>query len=221
MKPKIIAFCAVKQAGKSTAVKVLQNLYPEIKELMLAGLLKDVCCATFGFKRSDAEDGLLKEKELDPPINLTREDLLSIMEGYREEFEALGIVYDFDKHLRHHCGYIFYSLRQILQYIGTEVLKGIDVDIHCKVIARKMISNETYTIPDMRFPSEFNFFHNDRYNLKAFYIKNTRAEALAMSDMHSSEKKVLTTASKCDKIENGGTLAEFEAEVQKRLKEIM
>lgn len=220
-KPKIVAFVGCKQAGKSSASGVLKKIYPQVTELALAGLLKDSCCSVFGFSRSAAEDGFLKEKEMDPPIELNRDNLLAIMDKYKDEFEALGRTVNFDEHLRSHCGVVLYSLRQILQYIGTEVLKGIDPDIHCKVIARKMISNGVYIIPDMRFPSEFDFFHTDQYALHAFYIKNSKAESLSANDRHSSEKSILTTAQKCVTIENGGTLEEFQRLVAETLKGVL
>jgi hypothetical protein len=216
-KAVILGFVGVKQSGKSTAVSILRKNYPQVIELMLAGKLKDVCCSVFGFRRTSAEDGVLKEKELDPPVVLSRETLKKIMEAYKEDFLRLGLNYTYDKHIRPHVGVVLYSLRQILQYVGTEVLKQVDPNIHCNVLAQKIEAGKVYSISDMRFPDEYDFFHTDVYDLKAFYVKNNKAENLASGDMHPSERLILTTASKCVTIDNNGTLEDFERLVKKTL----
>jgi len=56
------------------------------------------------------------------------------------------------------------TIREMLQNLGTEVIRGIDKDFHVKMLARRLIDakSSVIVIPDARFDNEFEFVI--RYN---------------------------------------------------------
>lgn len=65
------------------------------------------------------------------------------------------------------------SVRQVLQILGTDVIRNISTDFHVKMLARRILTNESkfVFITDSRFPNEYNF-------VKSFNSKVSQQEKL-------------------------------------------
>lgn len=212
---KIIAFTGVKQSGKSTAFLVAKKHFGDVTEIMLARRLKEVCAKVFKLDFKHMEDGVLKETLFEDPVYL---DHFQIM----EVIEAFGYSYNFDKNIRPFMGKILETPRQILQYVGTEVLHKIDKDIHIKASVENLPEDGVVIITDMRFEREFNYF-KEKYpkEFLPFYIHNSRAEMIAEQDQHKSEKDIQNFKNYCTMIDNNFSLLDYEVILKKTFKDII
>lgn len=211
---KIIAFTGSKGSGKSTACKVLNQRLEKVNSVMIAGTLKKAICETFEFDLDRLDDQVYKEAELSNPIELDRSSLIKIVEYF-------GVDYNYDMHLRTHVGYIVYSLRELLQFIGTEVLHPIDPLIHIKAAEKELTKDGINVVTDLRFEQEFDYFNNSNYDFIPFYIQNFGAEAVAAGDTHPSETQLQNFKGKCTKITNNDDLIAFENLVAKTVQGIL
>lgn len=214
MRPKIIAFCGVKTSGKTTAFGMIKQIIPGVEEITLAKKIKDVCSDVFKIDRASFDDQNLKELEMDPPIFLSNSVIVEVLKAY-------GVSTNFEKYVRKHIGKICFSRRELLQYIGTDILRDIDSNIHCKVCTNNLDSNKIYVLTDLRFPDEHSFFNDLDCDFHPFYIKNNRAESLASSDKHPSEVLVMQTAKKCVQLDNNRTLADLQDLLTKTVKGLL
>lgn len=203
-KVKIIAFCGAKGAGKSTAATLLRELVPnKIEELALAGHLKNVCSKVFNLNLDLFLNPALKERELEDLVVLTPETLAAVL----GQFYVEG---NLEQHIRPHIGRVLDTPRSLLQYIGTEVLHPIDPLIHVKIMARNVSEDKLTVLTDLRFFNEFNYFKETMGDaFLPVYIKNNAAELVALADQHPSERDLEKFKSKCEVIENHGSMAEF------------
>jgi hypothetical protein len=204
----IIALTGVKFSGKTTAFNFLKEIMPSqspLIEIQLAKKLKDECSRVFKIERNLFDDSKLKEVSLEMPIYLSATDLTDLIRSY-------GVEPDYDTHVRPHVGMVLESPRRVAQYIGTEVLRTVNEDIHCMGATMNLPENGTFVVTDMRFPNEFNFF-NKNYGecFHPFYIQNNQAELAGAQDMHPSERMVLVTAKRCKMIPNNSSISDFKA----------
>lgn len=207
----VIGLTGVKQAGKTTTFNFLKERFPQVVEVALANKLKNVCSTAFGLKREAFDDPALKEVELDELVTLTEENLTHVLEGF-------GLPYTFDKHIRPHIGATLETARRVAQYIGTEVLRQVDPDVHCKSAVLDVPESAIAVVTDMRFHNEFDFF-STAYGTSffPFYIHNPGAEAKAALDSHASERYILEIAKKCEKIDNTGSLESLRDSVVRKI----
>lgn len=214
MSRQILAFAGSKGSGKTTAFDVIKNNFENVHEAMLAGNLKKAVCDVFGFDFNRLNDLAYKEDELDEPVIFTRDNLIAIASYFAVE-------YDYDKHIRKHVGYVCDTLRHILQYIGTDFLRGIDDDIHVKTVLKNLPKEGLVVITDLRFESEFNyFFENHTDEFIPFYVKNSSAELAAEGDNHPSETDLLKFRDKCSLIDNNYSIQEYESLVLTKVKAV-
>jgi len=211
----IIGLIGAKSSGKSTAFEIISKLYNgEVKEITLAGKLKDTCSKIFDIPRNHFDSHRFKEKDLETPIYLTTEVLQSI-------YSTFNLDVDFGKYIRPHIGKILFTPRQVAQYIGTEVLRAVQPDVHCiHALGNDSDNYKIGVVTDIRFPNEFSFFSN----LSKFipiYIKRSEAENFAAKDSHVSESYLKDLAAKSNKIYNDTTIPEFEKELAKLLKQLL
>jgi hypothetical protein len=198
----IVALTGVKTSGKTTAFNFIKEAYPDVVEIQIARKLKDVCASVFGVDRALFDDPARKEVELETPVYLTRKNIEAAIEAY-------GKVSDYDRHVRPHVGKVLESPRRLAQYIGTEVLRNVDLDIHCIGAVMDLPEDGFFVVTDMRFLSEFDFFKNNfAAEFFPYYIQSNRAEETA-TDPHPSEREVREVAKKCKPVPNNGGMAEF------------
>ncbi|PWU06084.1 MAG: hypothetical protein C5B47_08115 [Verrucomicrobia bacterium] len=200
----IIALTGLKTSGKSTAFGFIKEAYPEVVEIQLARKLKDESSRVFGIPRDAFDNPSLKEVPLEMPVFLDRARIEAMI-------RAFGFEPDYDKHVRPHVGVLLETPRRVAQFIGTEVLRNVDQDIHCRGAIMGIPDRGLFVITDMRFLSEFEFFSGTS-GFYPFYIQSDRAEMGAI-DMHPSEREVLKVAERCTRISNNGSLNDLKQRV--------
>ena len=210
-----IGFTGVKRAGKTTAFTFIKDKYPEVREIALADKLKSASATIFGIPKSAFDAVNLKERELDVPVYLTSEAVSDLISYF-------GVTPDFEKHVRPHLNQILYTPRQIAQYVGTEILRNVDYDIHCKSVTSDLPEDGIFIVTDMRFPNEYDFF-SLRYerDFYPYYICNNRAELGSRDDTHASEKHVFDIVKKCHQIDNNGSLEDLRKNVLKEFESVL
>lgn len=212
---KILAFTGVKFSGKTTAFNIIKEEVPNVIEIQLAKKLKDECAKAFKIDRPLFDDPKLKEVALETPIYL---DVANISELIR----AYGVEPDFDQHVRPHIGMVLESPRRVAQYIGTEVLRTVNSDIHCLGAVMNLPEDGVFVVTDMRFPNEYEFFKkNYSESFHPFYVQNNKAEFNGSQDMHPSERQVLETAKNCKKVPNNDSIADFKVRVLEEIRKVL
>jgi hypothetical protein len=177
----VIGLIGSKQAGKTTTFNSFAKIAP-VQEISLAAKIKNVVSEILQIPRNYFDSSNLKEMFLEDPIFLTEDIILQI-------FEAYQVTPNNQTHVRPHIGKVLHTPRQVAQYIGTELLRSYDNQIHCKA-AIQDIDAEIGVVTDIRFPNEFIFFKENFPQFTTIYIKNTAAEIVAMADGHESEKHI-------------------------------
>jgi len=215
---KIVAFCGVKRSGKTTAYESIKSNYPNVREITLAKKIKDVCSEIFDMDRESFDDQKLKEKKLETPFFLEESHLNAILKAYGLEE---NVQYTYFQNIRPHIGKVCYSRRELLQYVGTEVLRTVDSDIHCKAAIQDIPEDGLFIVTDLRFPNELKFFKNLNFEFYPFYIKREAAEVVALKDKHPSEQLVFETAKGCIEILNNSDLLDFQIRVVELIRNIL
>lgn len=197
----IIGLTGAKGSGKTTSFTIFTQVLPTIQEITLANRLKNASAHVFNIPRQDFDDPRVKEKELESPVTFNAQNTKAIIEFF-------GMTPDYDKHIRPHIGKVLHTPRQIAQYVGTEVCRNVDEQIHCKGAVLGLPENGVFVVTDMRFWNEFHFFNdNPAVRFIPLYVSNSVAEAKAAGDAHVSEKYVLEIGKKCRTIDNNGDMA--------------
>jgi hypothetical protein len=213
----VIGLIGAKGAGKTTAFNAIKSLF-DVQEITLAAKLKDVCAKAFNIPRDWFDSHDFKEKDLEDPVFLNRENLTVVWTSYGVK-DVTGEFYD--KFIRPHVGKILYTPRQVAQYIGTEVLRSYEPDIHCLEAARA-VEKQVGVVTDMRFPNEFDFFAKNYVKFYPIYISNVGAEVAAGKDTHASEAHLKDLARRAFKaIPNNSSIREFEDAIKAFVKEIV
>jgi hypothetical protein len=203
---KIIAFSGVRQAGKDTANSALMQKIPNINHLYFAKKLKEVCSNVFDIHLNMFDSPLLKDSPLNDEIYLDEADLMEVI----KQFNAIP---NYNAHIRPFIGVMCFTPRELLQVIGTDLLHRIDKDIHIKVTAASF-KDGINTITDMRFVSEFDYLNNNyKDSFYPIYIQNSKAEAIASKDTHTSEVQSKLFKNKCLVIENNKSIEDFQKNV--------
>ncbi len=150
----IVSLSGVKRSGKSTVASILVNKFA-FKEIALADPLRALCSKVFDIPLSTFLSDELKEKQFERPVFLNEAHLghiLAIIEnewGFEVTPEASGAMSEF-------IGVGFKHPRQILQIVGTEVIRGsIDDNIFLNLADRRIEElNGNVVVSDVRFEVE-------------------------------------------------------------------
>jgi energy-coupling factor transporter ATP-binding protein EcfA2 len=213
---KIVAFCGSKGSGKSTSATLFKEVFPgEVEEIAIAGHLKTACAQVFGVDHNKFIDPSLKEVELEDYLVLDRAGIENLLKAFLVEN------IEYDAHVRPHLGKVIRTPRQLLQYIGTEVLHPIDPLVHVKVAMAKRNPDMVCLITDLRFKAEFEYFKREHEaDFFPVYVKNPAAEIAASVDAHPSERQYESFVPKCTVLSNEGTLAELKAKLQEMANDV-
>lgn len=211
MKNKVIGLVGVKQAGKTTASKIIEKEF-DVVNLALADKMKDVCSKVFNIPKHSFTEQHLKELPfIEGVITLDKYSIGAVLEGFNINLDPRSIDSLFEV-----CNQNVLTPRQLMQKIGTEVLrKAGGEDIHCESL--KLDNVKLNVISDIRFFNEFNYFNNN-YDFLPLYIKNEEAEKSVKEDSHASEKGVFDFRDLCVEINNNATIEELEKKLVSRIK---
>lgn len=199
----VIGLVGPKQSGKSTAVEYLQEKYPNLIELKLAGKLKESCSKAFNIPEEHFESQNLKEVVFTRHIELNRPQINTILKEF-----GLCTTLNFYKY-QHHIGVQLTSPRHILQYVGTELLRSVaGPDVHIESL--NLEPGNMYVISDIRFENELTYFkRHEMIEFLPLYITRDNAERTANFSNHASEVNVPLLKKRCVNITNNGTLDQF------------
>lgn len=216
---KVIGLVGFKGSGKSTTFDILKNLNANVEEIMIANHLKNVCSVVFHIPRTHFDDQNFKEKEFKNPIVLSS----SVIEEVFRQFYINKDQYSYDTNIKPHVGVILMSPRQIAQYVGTELLRSVDPDIHVKTAIKNMrFTDKVYVVTDIRFFNEFNTFNNDpNVSFVSLYIKRDSQTPKDISSVHASEREIPLIGEKClATVSNNTTVSDFRARLLKTLAKV-
>lgn len=204
---KVIGLTGFAKSGKSTAAEILKSLGGE--EVAFAKHLKDVCAAVLDIPRNHFDDQNFKEILFKKAIVLTKEDIIDILAMFEvpDRFVPSAILA--------HQGVELQSPRHVAQYVGTEILRTIDQNIHINM-AFKMAaaSSAPFLIcSDMRFDNELKAVAQN--NGLSIGISRKKATPSNLENLHPSEKEIPTLISQCDlAVENEGTIEDLQNSVR-------
>lgn len=109
----------------------------------------------------------------------------------------------------------FFNVRSVLQYIGTDVIRAIDPDWHCRTVRDRILSDpgKNYVIDDLRFKNELEMVRSFDGS-KVFYIDRPGLE----NNLHKSENSLsVSDFNEGEVITNDGTLDELFRKVREKL----
>jgi hypothetical protein len=204
-----IGFIAEKESGKTTTFNFIKDQIPEAQEVMLAAHLKEACAKVFNMELYKLESQEERKRLLDPPIVLTKADVLELARLFE-----MDIPNDL---VESHIGKELMNTRQILQYVGTDILRAVEDDIHLKWAMRRAPSSSVYVVTDIRFPNEFDFFAK-KDNFESYYIERTKPTSKDEAANHASESHISTLRKRCkDEILNNSTLVDLKNQVEAKI----
>lgn len=204
---KVIGLTGFAKSGKSTAAEILKSLGGE--EVAFAKHLKDVCAAIFNVPRDHFDNQDFKEVKLEYKRLITPYDVERILNYFEvpARFIPGAIVA--------HIGVELISPRHIAQYVGTEILRTIDQNIHINM-AFKMASSSSapfFICSDMRFDNELNAVQENEG--LSIGISRQKATPADLDNLHGSEKEIPVLISQCDvKVENEGSIEDLQKTVR-------
>lgn len=200
---KVIGLTGFAKSGKSTAAEILKSLGGE--EVAFAKHLKDVCAAVFGIPRDHFDNQAFKEVPFDCSRIICTYDVEKILNYF--EVSARYI----PEAILAHSGVEMTTPRHVAQYVGTEILRAIDENIHINM-AFKMASSSSapfFICSDMRFDNELNAIQENEG--LSIGISRKKATPADLENLHGSEKEIPTLISQCDvKVENEGTIEDLQ-----------
>jgi hypothetical protein len=213
----VIGLVGPKTCGKSTVTNILAEFY-NIREAALADKLKNVSAEAFGLRREQFDRQDLKEVDFDQPLEMTEERVVFILQQFGvdaysyKDAVLLETYVDFYKK-QGTIGRMLRSPREVAQIVGTEVLRFVDKDIHCKNVR---ISDDSFTVvSDVRFSNEYSYFGSiGNVTFIPIYIQRNLAEEKVKPDSHISEREFMDFRDKCFRVDNNGSLKDTEAQVK-------
>lgn len=191
-----IGFCGPMGSGKDLAAKILQQYIPaQIRPF--AGPLKKVCSELSGLplhyfyenkgrKVSDVIFGPASFKAITSAFGVPAK---------QDVYDRIGLT-------------VFSTPRKMLQIVGTNILRAIDVDCHIN-LWKNWGTGGCY-VPDVRFENE--------YHVLDYLVYVERNSATQFIGTHESESNYEFLKSKADLIlDNNGTIAELDEQIRQNL----
>ena len=135
----IISFSGRKGCGKTLLANHLISC--GFEKISIASPLKNIASQLYNLPLDDFYDPIKKEKEFLKPLkwNKSKCNELSILVGIELEYEN---------------GQEFKNIREMLQYIGTDVIRKHDPDFHIRETCKSIKKDGNYVLDDVRFPNE-------------------------------------------------------------------
>jgi len=138
----IIAFAGSKGHGKSTACDVLYKYGYQV--INFADPLKMMAVELTGVSLNECYD--LESKERPRHFSISTEDIYSLL--------ARNNVNNFPSFLKGKDSFEFNSLRQVLQWIGTELFREADKNYWINQLMSRIDNRQNYVIGDLRYENE-------------------------------------------------------------------
>ena len=213
----IIGLAGKAGAGKDTAAEFLVSTYG-FRQLALADNLKTLCKFVFQISHAQCYDQKLKEKKFANPILLSPKHIEGIVDfatrinGFEIDTVDVHRMYLYVGQLT-----VFKTPRELLQFVGTELLRDIvDIDYHLKVAKNKIdegTENTMYVITDARFDNERQMIKKWG-GITALVDRKTVDREVGLSN-HASENSLSAKDNYDFVIDNSGDIDDLAKEVDK------
>lgn len=240
----IIGLVGLKQSGKSTALEVIQslgnvqelqlakhlkdvcsrvfNIYrPDLDDQRYKELEFGTQPAplTFEEKVDQTMAPLLKRwgyVRIDPRMHHAQEHIkidMSHLAQILALFEIPQTTENLER-VKKHVGVILKTPRYAAQYVGTDVLRDFDPDIHIKMAVKTMDPTKIGVVSDIRFHNELESFSKTP-GFVSIFIRRAAVIPADLSSQHPSERDVLDVGAKCMyRAENDTTVDEFRMKIK-------
>lgn len=221
----ITSFTAPKGGGKDASAKILLESQIAAGKLSFAGPMKQICSQVFGISRESMEDPVLKEKLFDEPFSFSRKHLRLILNLLPEFLPTDELDYNVNTVTETGVvGATMKSIRNLLQFVGTEVIRNkVHVEWNIRAaFANKVLEsldpNGIYCITDARYPNEYSFLQ-EKFgdDLFGYYVERPEAEERLKTATHTSETdiiKVRALIGEGNVIKNDGSLEELAEKIK-------
>lgn len=186
----IIGFCGRKESGKSELGKICTDYGYE--RLYFALPLKNLICQLL----SCSEDELNALKSVESKYIFKNDEFKLISRITNIDFDIIS------KGLKNKT---FKNVREILQYIGTDVIRAFNPNWHVEQLEKIIKIDVNYVIDDVRFPNEADLIR--KLNGDLWYIIRPKIDNISN---HSSETS-LRWQDFNNLIINDGTVEDFKA----------
>lgn len=143
--PKIIAFAGRKRSGKTTLAKLLQE-EDDAVIITIANYLKYLCCDLLNISYEE----LIEKKDNGTTFDVAPDERWYKIINKKTNIDIANIKQELEgKHIT--------NIRQLLQVIGTDVIRKYDENWHVNQMIHEIESyseNRLIAIDDVRFPNE-------------------------------------------------------------------
>lgn len=188
---KVIGLVGFKESGKSTVFSVLHEVCGA-NEVMLAGLLKKTSADVFGLSVEQFDRQDLKEIPFVTPVVLTKEHI----QEFLMKFNLCPV--QSNEFFNKHVGALLKSPRHIAQYVGSDVLRSIDPDVHIKAAIKQMKNDSVNVVTDIRFKNEFEYFEREfDSDFVSVFIRRASKIPSNLAEAHVSERGILDIGDNC------------------------
>lgn len=204
---KIIGLTGFAKSGKSTAAEILKSLGGQ--EVAFAAHLKDVCSVVFNIPRDNFDNQAVKEVPFSFQMAIMASDVDKILKYFEvpERFIPAAMLA--------HAGTVLKSPRHVAQYVGTEILRNIDENIHINM-ALKLSAASTarfLVCSDVRFDNELKAVQTRDGLLLG--ISRKAATPADVASLHPSEREIPDLISRANvTLHNETTIEEFQNSVK-------
>lgn len=227
---KILGFVGPKGSGKDESYAILKKHNKVLRKLSFAGPLKDICQKVFSLSDYDCNDPAGKERDFKEPITLTAAHIRAILKMLPDWVDVVDpdtgkFRYNINKvSASGLVGTIFKSPRELLQFVGTEIIRNsvwedwhINAALSDKAILTLPNPDAVYAVTDVRFENELAALQK-KFGpaFQCYYVERPEAEERLATATHSSETVVKVLREKLGEdnvIKNDGSLKDFEKTV--------
>jgi len=200
----LVAFVGKARSGKDTAADYLREKGVVQEKDKLARWLKDVSSELFGIPLSVIE-GLEGDREalFERPKVFTAEHFKRIRDEVHPTYHLIKGLPLVGRHL--------FSVREILQFIGSDVVRSLDSDFHVKNLAQRLDPRKVTAVTDVRFENELRGLK--QRGALTVYVYRPHLTLVGGASEHVSEK-VDALAKLCDvTLVNDGSKEEYLAKL--------
>ncbi len=231
---KTILLSGFKKSGKDTSADYIIDKFRKkglkVEKFALANRLKNTCAqacrdvidASNKLKtpieelRADplnwTSDQDLKEENFSVPFELSEAKLAQICKSFSVGTELS----------RKHIGKQLKSMREVLQFVGTEVLRDYGQDIHCESLQKELHQHKDLDyaiITDCRFLNERMFFDES----PAYFVSRPQVEPELTPELHRSEAEMFEVKklTNMHHIDNSGKLKDLHAQLDEIIRKTL
>lgn len=211
MEQIVIGIGGEKEVGKDTSARILIEKHG-FQRFAFADPLKEVVAEAFQLSIYDLHDPIKKETKFFRPFILLQDDIERLCTTLAIVYPAAMKDVDIGKLKFKFTGEVFDTPRQLLQFIGTDFVRGqIKDSFWVDVFHNQIKPVPRVIITDMRFPNEREFVSNTLKG-RMLLIKRNKNKP---KGTHASENSLGSEKEYDAVIENTGSVEELTAEVER------